>query len=246
MVYLKRVVAFPGETVEFKDGVLFVNGQPLQEPYVNGPCNWNLPPREVEPGQVYLVGDNRSMPMEQHDFGQTSERRIVGGTAMVTRNRVLAALGLLLVAWGLWYFFPTRERQVRRQFKALASWASKDGEEGSIASLQTAREARDYFADPCQWTAEAYQLAGNVSINEITQYVFAARTRMDRLSVKFYDLRVEFTPEGQARVTATVRIVGVGKAGDTVNDTRELKCTLVKVDGRWLLKTVILVQVLKR
>ena len=78
VVYLKRVVAFPGETVEFKDGVLFVNGKPLQEPYVKGPCNWNLPPRKVEPGQVYLVGDNRSMPMEQHDFGQTSVRRIVG------------------------------------------------------------------------------------------------------------------------------------------------------------------------
>ena len=78
VVYLKRVVAFPGETVEFKDGVLFVNGKPQQEPYVKGPCSWNLPPRKVEPGQVYLVGDNRSMPMEQHDFGQTSERRIVG------------------------------------------------------------------------------------------------------------------------------------------------------------------------
>ena len=78
VVYLKRVVAFAGETVEFKEGVLFIDGHPLQEPYVNGPCNWNLSPRKVEPGQVYIVGDNRSMPMEQHDFGQTSERRIVG------------------------------------------------------------------------------------------------------------------------------------------------------------------------
>ncbi len=165
---------------------------------------------------------------------------------MVKRNRVLAALGILLGLWGLWYFFPTRERQVRRQFKSLAAWASKDGEEGSIASLQVAREARDYFSDPCQWTAESYHLAGNVSINEITQYVFATRTRMDRLSVKFYDLVVDFTPEGQARVTATVRIVGAGKGGDALNETGELRCTLAKEDGRWLLKTVILVQVLKK
>ena len=78
VVYLKRVVALPGDRVEFQDGTLFVNGRPVKEPYVEGPCNWNLPPREVEPGQVYLVGDNRNMPMEQHDFGQTSERRIVG------------------------------------------------------------------------------------------------------------------------------------------------------------------------
>ena len=165
---------------------------------------------------------------------------------MVTRNRLLASLGLVAVVWAFWYFFPSRERQVRRQFKALAAWASKDGEEGAIASLQTAREAKDYFADPCQWTAESYNLAGNISLNEITQFVFATRTRLDRLSVNFYDLRVEFTPEDEARATATVRIEGVGKGSDTVNDTRELKCTLVKVDGRWLLKTVILVQVLKR
>ena len=164
----------------------------------------------------------------------------------MTRGRILAALGLLAAVWALWYFFPSRERQVRRQLNSLAAWASKDGEEGSLASLQRAREAKDYFTDPCQWTAESYNLAGNVSLNEITQYVFAARTRLDRLSVKFYDLRVEFTPEDEARVTATVRSEGTGKGMDPVNETRELKCTLVKVDGRWLLKTVILVQVLKK
>ncbi len=79
VVYLKRVVALAGDEVEFRQGTLFLNGRPVDEAYVKGPCDWNLPPREVDPGNVYLVGDNRSMPMEQHDFGQTSLRRIVGG-----------------------------------------------------------------------------------------------------------------------------------------------------------------------
>lgn len=78
VVYLKRVVALAGERVEFKDGQLLVAGAIVSEPYVQGPCGWNLPPREVEPGQVYLVGDNRGMPIEEHDFGQTSVRRLVG------------------------------------------------------------------------------------------------------------------------------------------------------------------------
>jgi signal peptidase I len=78
VVYLKRVVAMAGQRVGFRAGVLFVDGQAVEEPYVNGPCRWNLADREVDPGNVYLVGDNRSMPMDEHDFGQTSDRRVQG------------------------------------------------------------------------------------------------------------------------------------------------------------------------
>ena len=38
---LKRVLAFPGETVEFRDGVLYVNGRALDEPYVKNGCSWS-------------------------------------------------------------------------------------------------------------------------------------------------------------------------------------------------------------
>jgi len=78
-MYLKRVVAFAGETVAFVDGRLVVDGRPIPEPYVKGPCNWNLPPRRVDAGCVYVVGDNRSIPMEMHEFGQTEQSRVIGG-----------------------------------------------------------------------------------------------------------------------------------------------------------------------
>ncbi|MEJ2422802.1 MAG: signal peptidase I [Acidobacteriota bacterium] len=78
VVFLKRVVALSGDEVAFRHGVLYRNGLAVDEPYVKGPCRWNLPPRRVLPGNVYVVGDNRSMPMAEHDFGQTSESRIVG------------------------------------------------------------------------------------------------------------------------------------------------------------------------
>ncbi len=78
VVLLKRVVALAGEEVAFRGGRLYVNGLPLEEPYVKGPCDWELPPRRVEEGHLYVVGDNRSMPMERHDFGQVSRRRILG------------------------------------------------------------------------------------------------------------------------------------------------------------------------
>jgi signal peptidase I len=78
VMLLKRVVALEGEQVEFRDGRLFINGQALDEPYVVYPCNWNLPPRHVEKDSVYVIGDNRSMPIENHYFGQTSVKRLIG------------------------------------------------------------------------------------------------------------------------------------------------------------------------
>ena len=76
---LKRVVAVAGDTVEFRDGWLAVNGAVRPEPYVVHRDQWNLAPRLVEAGNVYVVGDNRGMPMASHLFGQTSLNRIVGG-----------------------------------------------------------------------------------------------------------------------------------------------------------------------
>lgn len=75
---LKRVVALGGERVEFRDGRLHVNGKEIEEPYVRYPCDWNLSPRQVEKDCVYVVGDNRGMPMENHYFGQTPAKRIMG------------------------------------------------------------------------------------------------------------------------------------------------------------------------
>jgi signal peptidase I len=78
IMLLKRVVGLEGETVEFRNGELFINREKLSEPYVTYPCDWNLPPRMVKEGHMYVVGDNRNVPIQTHDFGQTPVKRIVG------------------------------------------------------------------------------------------------------------------------------------------------------------------------
>ena len=78
VMLLKRVVAREGQALEFRDGKLFVDGIERYEPYVKGPCAWNLPPCKVSEGCLYVVGDNRSMPIEQHVFGEVELRKIKG------------------------------------------------------------------------------------------------------------------------------------------------------------------------
>ncbi len=76
---LKRVVAVEGDRVEFRDGVLLVNGREFKGDWKEkGPCDWQLEERIVEPGCVYVVGDNRSMSIDEHIFGQVSISRVIG------------------------------------------------------------------------------------------------------------------------------------------------------------------------
>ncbi len=78
VVLLKRIVALPGEQVMFRDGRLFVDNTPLDEPHVRPGCDWNMAPRTVAPGKFYVIGDNRAVPMAVHDFGQVDRHRILG------------------------------------------------------------------------------------------------------------------------------------------------------------------------
>lgn len=76
---LKRIVALAGETVEFQKGLLYVNGNLLEEPYVQYRSDWQLPPRTIASGHLYVVGDNRGTSMARHQFGEVNINRIVGG-----------------------------------------------------------------------------------------------------------------------------------------------------------------------
>ncbi len=75
---LKRLIAKEGDTVEFRNGVLFVNGKPRPESYIKGPSDWNLPARIVEKDHYYLVGDNRAVPIQRHIFGQMHKKYLQG------------------------------------------------------------------------------------------------------------------------------------------------------------------------
>lgn len=78
VILLKRVVALEGDVVEFRNGTLFVNEEKADETYTRYPSSWNLSPREVDKNHVYVVGDNRSVPIDVHQFGQTAIQRIIG------------------------------------------------------------------------------------------------------------------------------------------------------------------------
>ena len=58
--FIKRVIGLPGETVELRNGELYVNGTKISQPYLHGPPDTrDYGPIEVPPNSLFVLGDNR-------------------------------------------------------------------------------------------------------------------------------------------------------------------------------------------
>lgn len=80
--YVKRVIAMAGDTVDIRDGNVYVNGEALEEPYVKGRTEAQEGvveyPVTLEKGQVFILGDNREESTDSRTFGVVGERQIKG------------------------------------------------------------------------------------------------------------------------------------------------------------------------
>ena len=76
--FIKRVVGLPGDKVQVTDGVVFVNDQPLDEPYINQEPNYNFGPVTVPEGSLFVLGDNRNNSFDSHAWGFVPMKNIKG------------------------------------------------------------------------------------------------------------------------------------------------------------------------
>lgn len=79
---IKRVIGLPGDVVSVKSGVLSVNGQPLQEPYIAAAPmysgKWDVPPDEL-----FVLGDNRNDSSDSHAWGMLPLKEVVGKAILI-------------------------------------------------------------------------------------------------------------------------------------------------------------------
>ena len=76
---IKRVIGLPGDTIEAHDGQVFVDGQPLDEPWLaDGTFTPDFAAAEVPDDHVFVLGDNRTNSEASNQFGPISDELIVG------------------------------------------------------------------------------------------------------------------------------------------------------------------------
>ncbi|MPN08097.1 Signal peptidase I T [bioreactor metagenome] len=83
--FIKRVIAEPGDTIEIKDGRVFVNGQLLNEPYILDKTRGSYNLATVPEGHIFVMGDNRNNSEDSRfrDVGFVSYDLIKGKAIMI-------------------------------------------------------------------------------------------------------------------------------------------------------------------
>ena len=94
--YIKRVIGMPGDTVEVKEGKLYINGQPVEQPFINNEILVNKTvyiddftlqeltgESKVPEGKYFVMGDNRGVSRDSRMIGFI-DRTAIEGKAVFT------------------------------------------------------------------------------------------------------------------------------------------------------------------
>jgi signal peptidase I len=80
--YIKRVIGLPGDEVEISGGLVRVNGQVIDEPYIAAPpvyeSSWT-----VAEDSLFVLGDNRNNSSDSHNWGSVPYDNVVGKALIV-------------------------------------------------------------------------------------------------------------------------------------------------------------------
>lgn len=72
------MIGLPGQTVEVKQGKVYVDDRPLNEPYIAAPPTYRMLPIAVKPGTIFVMGDNRNNSNDSHVWGLLPQENIIG------------------------------------------------------------------------------------------------------------------------------------------------------------------------
>ena len=96
--YIKRVIGLPGDFVEYKDDQLYINGEPIEEPYLDtykaqiseGNLTGDFSLKDIDPsldvipeGYVFVMGDNRRFSKDSCHIGIVAQEEIIGNTSII-------------------------------------------------------------------------------------------------------------------------------------------------------------------
>lgn len=161
--------------------------------------------------------------MEYSRKGCVLKRLLLWGIALA----VLAALAVK--------FFPTNERMIRNRLASLADTVSIRPGESQLARLAKASQVVEFFTPDA--TLEVKDV--NISLTsreDLREAMLAARANLREADIGFEGVHLKFPEE---KSLATAYVMAVARLNQDTNAlVQELKMTLRKIEGRWLISRV--------
>ena len=76
---VQRIIARPGDEIEARDGIVYLNGQVLDEPYLRpGTVTSDIARQRLPDGRYWVMGDDRQISEDSRQFGPIPESAILG------------------------------------------------------------------------------------------------------------------------------------------------------------------------
>ncbi|MGA2785991.1 MAG: hypothetical protein ABSF60_00545 [Verrucomicrobiota bacterium] len=146
-----------------------------------------------------------------------------------------------LAALGIWLWtvlFPNPEKVIRKRLLELARTVSYSSSEGDLTRLAAARSVGGFFSTNVELNVELPELGQRNSMDrdEITQAALLARSRAGGVRVRFPDINITVAPGRQSAVADLTVEASVSGEHDSI--VQEMKFTLRKIDGQWLITHV--------
>jgi signal peptidase I len=85
-VYVKRIIGLPGERISQDNGIVFINGERLDEAdYLDSERfgGRDFPPVEIDGSNYFMMGDNRRQSCDSRDWGTVKRERMIGSASFV-------------------------------------------------------------------------------------------------------------------------------------------------------------------
>jgi len=156
---------------------------------------------------------------------------------------VLAALiGVGLLSWR--FFFPSPEQAIRKRLGELARMASFSTSESGPAKLWNAEKLSSFCTTDVEMNIDIPGRSRQTfsGRQEVLQTAVGARSMVSSLQIEFLDVTIAVNPD---KVSAVVNLTGRGKIpGEKDFLVQELKFTLKKVEGDWLINRIETVKTL--
>jgi hypothetical protein len=162
---------------------------------------------------------------------------------------LLIMMAISIVIAGVWatgIFFQSEEKKVKKQFRNLSEWVSKEPGENTFTMVHKVKNIGTLFAERCGLKTPVEPLTGQYTPEEISGYATLCRSRFIKIDLIFYDLNVEFPEKELAKVILTARLTGTLTTGEYVDEARELQCVFMKIQKKWLFSDFEVVEVLRK
>ena len=162
---------------------------------------------------------------------------------------VVAGFVVLAGILTVYYLLPSEEKKVRKRFDLLSRYVSKEPGEDLLSMAARVKNIGSLFSNPNEFKIEGdpfYSFSGSYSREEVSAYALRGRAYFSKLSLKFSDLKIEFPEADAARVSFTARLTGKSMGGEDVDEPREMRSILKKIEKNWLFSVFEVVEVLKK